>query len=195
MALTLVTAAAAPLVTLAEVKRHCRVDHTDDDTYLEALVAAITANIDGADGWLGRCLGEQTWKLSLPYFPCGRIYLPLPPLQGVTEVAYTDVDGAPQTYADFREFGVDSRIGQGFILPAYDGEWPETRDDTPEAVQITFTAGYAALPTPIKHAILLMVGSLYEHREDASHTKMEQMPFASTALLTPYRSWAISSQG
>lgn len=193
MALTLITAPSAALVTTAEAKRHCRVDHTDDDAYLDSLVAAVTANIDGADGWLGRALGAQTWKLSLDAFPTGSrgIMLPLPPLRSVTTVAYTDVDGVARTYTAFRTFGIDSKSGQGFILPAYDDEWPETRDDTPEAVQITFTAGYETVPTPIKHAILLMVGNLYENREDTTELKLGHLPMGADALLAPYRSWNV----
>lgn len=190
MALTLVTAASAPLVTLAEAKQHCRVDHDDDNALITSLLNVVSENIDGADGWLGRSVRQATWKLSLPYFPVHEIALPLPPLREVTEVAYLDEDGASQTYTTFREFGVGDRHAQGLVLPAYDEDWPDTRDDTPEAVTITFDAGYDSVPVPIKHAALLMIGHLYEHREDVSEIKIEQMPFAATALLAPYRSWA-----
>ncbi len=191
MALTLVTAATAPLVSLVEAKRHCRVDHDDDDTYLESLVEVVSDNIDGADGWLGRSVRQATWKLSLPCFPMHEIRLPLPPLREVTSITYLDEDGASQTYTTFREFGVAARHAQGIVLPAYDEDWPDTRDDTPEAVSVTFEAGYEAVPTPIKQGALLIIGHLYEHREEVSEIKMEQMPFAAAALLMPYRSWAV----
>lgn len=194
MALTLVTAAAAPLVTPAEAKRHCRAtDFDDDDAYLTALSEVVSDNIDGALGWVGRSIRQATWRLDLPCFPYWELMLPRPPLRSVTEVAYTDEDGASQTYATFRTFSAGATTEQGFILPAHDGEWPDTQDETPNAVRVTFEAGYDAVPTAVKHAALLMIGHLYEHREDASEMNINEMPFASKALLAPYRSWAVSS--
>jgi uncharacterized phiE125 gp8 family phage protein len=178
------------LVSLAEVKKHVHSeDFTDDDAYLEALVATATAHIDGASGWLGRAIGESEWQLLLNCFPCGGIRIPLPPLLSVDEIEYVDVEGETQTVADFRQFGIESANGQGYVLPAYDGEWPDTRDDEPEAVRVTFTAGYSEVPKPIKHAILLLVGDWYENRENASEIKLNEMPRGVDALLYPLRFW------
>jgi uncharacterized phiE125 gp8 family phage protein len=188
MALTLVTAS-APLVTTAEAKRHCRIDDfNDDDSYIESLISVAQAYIDGPEpAWLGRSFGSS-WTLTLDSFPSGCIRLPLPPLQEVTEVAYTATDGTTGTVTDFREFGVESVNSHGFILPAYDAAWPDTRDE-PEAVRITFTAGYATVPPQVKHAILLLVGEWYENREDAGELKLTEIPTAASALLMPLRFW------
>lgn len=187
MALTLVTAAAAPIITLAEAKRHCRVDHDDDDAYIEGLVATVADNIGGVDGWLGRSLGVATWEYRLDAFPDGKITLPLPPLADVSEVEYVDTDGATQTVADFRKFGVGSVKSAGFVTPAYNTDWPATRDE-PEVVRITFTAGYAALPPAIKHGALLILAHLYNHRA-AVGVKMDELPMGADALLLPHRFW------
>jgi len=190
MALKLVTAASAPLVSIAAAKKHVHAeDFTDDDAYLEALVATATAHIDGPEpAWLGRAIGEQQWELRLDKFPTGCIRLPLPPLQSVDAVSYIKSDGTSGTITDFREFGVDSRIGAGFILPAYDAAWPDTRNE-PEAVRITFTAGYADVPPVIKRAILLLVGQWYNNREDAAEIKLTEMPTGVDALIMPLRFW------
>lgn len=191
MALKLVTAASAPLVSLAEAKKHVRAeDFQDDDAYLEALIATASAHIDAPSGWLGRAVGESTWELRLDCFPCERINIPLPPLLSVGAVEYVDVDGVEQTYSAFRAFGIESANFPGFILPAYDEDWPDTRDDEPEAVRITFTAGYSATPKPIKHAVLLMVGDWYKNREDTTEVKLTEMPRAVDALLRPFQVWA-----
>jgi uncharacterized phiE125 gp8 family phage protein len=181
--LTLVTPA-APIVTLAEARKHCRVEgFTDDDAYLESLVAVATAHIGGKDGWLGRAIGTQTWSLKLCGFPSGILSLPLPPLQSVTSITYLDEGGVSQTYTGFRVFGVG---GNGYILPAFEDVFPVALD-APESVTVTFVAGFA--PTPVKHAVLLMVGHWYENREDASVAKISRMPLAVDALLMPYRNW------
>jgi uncharacterized phiE125 gp8 family phage protein len=202
MALKLLSAASPP-VTAAEIKRHVRAaDFNDDDDYLTALVAVAQAHIDGADGWLGRAVGEQQWELRLDRFPCAaavgrdlvwhphrdRVYIPLPPLQSVDTVKYVDINGTVQSITDFREFGVGSTTGCGFVLPAFNTNWPETRCE-PEAVRITFTAGYEAVPVEVKHAIMLMVGTWYESREDAAEIKLSEMPRGVDALLIPLRFW------
>lgn len=177
-------------MSLQEAKRHVHAeDFTDDDDYLQSLIDVAIAHVDGPEpAWLGRAIAEQEWQLLLDGFPSGCIHLPIPPLQEVTAVEYVDIDGATQTLVGFREFGVASVNSSGFILPAFDTEWPSTRDE-PEAVRITFTAGYSTVPKPVKHAILLLVGQWYENREDAANLKLECMPNGVDALLMPLRYW------
>lgn len=190
MALKLITPPDDPLLSLDEIKRHVRAeDFSDDDTYLTALGATAEALIGGENGFLGRALGESTWAITLPCFPLCEIEIPLPPLVSITSIAYVDEDGDNQTYTEHRTFGVGLAARHGRILPAYDGDWPDTRQDTPEAVTVTFVAGYSEVPTPIKHAALLMVGDWYLHREETSEMNLHTMPHASTALLAPYRIW------
>lgn len=197
--LKLVTPPTDPVVPLAEAKAHLRIFHDDDNTYIEALVAAAVGNLDGADGWLGRALAPQTWEYSTDRFPCddhyrrGRLHIPLSPLISVDSVEYLASVGTTGTIADFRVFGVGSRQ-PGYIVPAMDDSWPSTKCE-PEAVTVTFTAGYVndadavAIPAGIKHAILLMVGHWYEHREDVSDAKVAKIPMASEYLLMPHRNW------
>ncbi|RUW55056.1 phage gp6-like head-tail connector protein [Mesorhizobium sp. M1A.F.Ca.ET.072.01.1.1] len=193
MALKLITDAAAPLVTAAEVKRHVRaVDFSDDDDYLQSLADVAANHVDGPEpAWLGRSFAERKWQLIIDGFPagkCGRITLPLPPLKSVDAFEYVDIDGAAQTITDFRQFGVASVNSAGFVLPAYNSTWPDTRIQ-PEAVKITFTAGYATIPQAVKHAILLLVAQWYERRENASDIKLTEMPAGVSALLGPLKHW------
>lgn len=177
-------------MTLQEAKRHVHAeDFVDDDAYLQSLIDTATAYVDGPEpAWLGRSIGEQEWQLLLDKFPSGCIRLPIPPLQEVTAVEYVGIDGATGNVADFREFGVASVNGAGFILPAYGATWPATRDE-PEAVRVTFTAGYSAVPPQVKHAVLLLVGEWYENRENASELKLTEIPTAACSLLMPLRFW------
>lgn len=185
MSLRLVTPPASGLVSLGIVKKQCRVDHSDDDTYLAELIDVASAHIDGAAGWLGRSIAEQEWELRLDRFPSGKIYLPLPPLIGVAAVEYIDRDGVLTELNDFRQFGIG---GNGYILPAYNGVWPEARDE-PEAARVRFTAGYEAVPKAVEHAVRLLVGDWYENRENAAEIKLTEMPTGVEALLMPLRHW------
>ena len=83
------------VVSLEEAKVHLRVDHDDDDDYIEALIAAATATIDGPDGWLGRALVEQTLEWQGNQF-CGDVTLGYPPLINIVSVKYIDTDGVEQ---------------------------------------------------------------------------------------------------
>lgn len=59
---------------------------------------------------------------------------------------------------------------------------------------VRYRAGYAAdaVPAPIRHAILLMVGHLYENRMAVTAaTHIGAMPLGVDALLSPYRVWGI----
>ena len=186
MSLTLVTAGTTPAVTLAEAKKHVRAEfYEDDDTYIEALVAAATRN---SERWLGIAIADQVWELRLGGFPDGKIVLPKSPLVSVDDVEYDNESNAATPYNGFREFGVGAETS-GYIMPAIDEDWPATNGE-PESVRITFTAGLAASAPDIKHAILLLVGDCFEHREDTSAVAAKPMPNGATALLMTYRNWS-----
>ena len=57
------TSAPAALISVADFKTHAHIDHSDEDPYIEGVVAAATAHLDGYAGALGRALVTQTWKI------------------------------------------------------------------------------------------------------------------------------------
>ena len=141
-----ITAPAVEPVTLAEVKAHCAIDDPAHDGLLAELIAAATGRLDGAAGLLGRCLITQAWRYTFARFPSGEIILPLPPCQSVDAITYTDPAGAAQVLpaADYRVSGLGGTT-TARIRPAPGTTWPSTGDD-PEAVAVSFTAGYGAAP-------------------------------------------------
>lgn len=42
------------------------------------------------------------------------------------------------------------------------------------------------IPLPIKHAIMLLIGDLYENREDSSDNKLISIPNGIRRLISPY---------
>ncbi|EJC75558.1 phage conserved hypothetical protein, phiE125 gp8 family [Rhizobium leguminosarum bv. trifolii WSM2012] len=178
--------AVAPIISTADAKAHLRVLHSDDDAYIDGLIAAAGDWLFGENSWLGRPATASTWELTFASFPAGKICIPKPPLVSVDGVFYTPEDGgAEQEITDFRTIGEG---GSGYILPAKNADWPST-DGEPESVRIEFTAGYATLPASIKHAALLLIGHWYENREAATEAKLSDIPMAVDALLMPYRNW------
>ena len=191
MALRLITAPAVTPVTLAEAKAHLVVDHSDDDTLIQAYINAATGYCDGPHGFLGRALVDQTWELVLDEFPVNEIRIPLPPLISVVHVKYDDAAGVEQTVSS-STYTVDNVSEPGWILPASSGMWPSTFDGI-NAVRVRFRAGYIdatvspvlmAVPPDIRAAILLYVGTLYNGREtEVVGSSVAPMPWSAEQLL------------
>ena len=187
MIMTRVTAPTIEPVTLQEVKDHLRVDGTDDDALISALITAAREHVDGRDGWLGRALCTQTWDCHYDVFPDdGLLYLPVAPVQSVTSVKYVDPDGAQQTFSSANyALGADLDWSPRVIL-GWDKSWPSIRA-VPEAVTVRVVAGYASVPRPICQALLLLIGHWHEHREAVMEGTFREVPTTVSALLTPYR--------
>lgn len=191
MAVRVITPPTEYPLTLAEVKAHLRVDHTDEDTMITAYLAAATAH---AEKFMGRALITQTLELVLDSFYDAQIMIPMPPLQSVVSVRYDDAAGDEQTLVENTDYVVDTASQPGWVV-AVDETWPTTID-TVNSVRIRFIAGYATADSPpvenvpfdIKAAILLMTGSLYEHRETMiAGVSVAMMPWSAEQLLRQHR--------
>lgn len=111
MTLRLVTAPTAPVVTLAELKAHLRVDGDDEDTRIQALERAAVAHLDGWRGVLGRAIMPQTWAQE--FRDWGDLRLAMPDASAIT-VTYRDAAGEMQAAT-----GVTARLtGHGPVVTA-----------------------------------------------------------------------------
>jgi uncharacterized phiE125 gp8 family phage protein len=158
------TSPPASFVTLAEVKAQLRVSGTADDALIQAMIDAACGALDGGDGILKRAIGAQTLKLVLPGFcpspPRAQgIVLPLPPATAVSNIKYFDGDGVEQTLDPAAYRLIDCDTQPSYLVPV--ASWPSAAC-RPDAVSITYTAGYDAVPPPIKQAVILMVKQQYD---------------------------------
>jgi len=176
------SAPAATPVSLAEAKAHCRIDHTDDDALITAMIAAAVSELDGWSGALGRALVTQTWSQSFDGFPL-RLRLPLR-ATSVESLTYVDADGDTQTLASDQYALRRDALGS-FVEPAYDVNWPTVRSQA-ASVTVSFVCGSAAadVDDAIKAALLLRVGDLYENREASGPALFENNTIK--ALLAPF---------
>jgi len=178
------TAPTGDVVEMADILDHLRVTEESDYTYLAALN-------DRAVRWVERRTQRQlltaTWKLYLDAFPA-EIQLRKLPVASVTSVQYVDLDGDTQTLsASYYQTDYKSQDRPGRIMPAYGYSWPNTRSSIYNAVTVTFTAGYGTasdVPETIKHAIMMLVGHWYDHREAVDEVEFKPVPYAVDNLLS-----------
>ena len=137
----------SPIVTPAELG-----GVAVDNAVAEALIAAVTAELDGPMGKLGRCFGPQTIEAT---FPAAQHFdLPCPPLIDVVSIIYHGESGEVAAVpADY--YVEDGRIT--FVNSSFSGAIPEGRK-----VRIRYRAGYDGeengtgdLPPQITQAIIL----------------------------------------
>jgi len=167
MNLKLVTGPSATAVSLATVKAHLRLPstYTDEDTTLQIYLEAA---IKTAEDRTNRALMSQTWKAVSDRFPAGTdnfFRINKTPFVSITHIKYYDTAGTIQTLnaAAYVAAASDEPFR---IYPAPGYSWPLTQV-RPEAVTITFVAGYtsaALIPKNIIAGILLIVDDLYKQR-------------------------------
>lgn len=169
--LSLVIAPNALPVSINDFKNHARVriDTTTEDEYIKSIILAAAGAIDGRDGWLGRALITQTWKLTMDIWPNGRtINLHLPPLDSVTSVKYYDANNTLQTF-DASNYNVITTTEPGQIELVDGASWPSTYNRS-DAIFIEFVCGYGGshvqIPERIKQYIKIHAGELYMNREE-----------------------------
>lgn len=177
-------APAASPVSLDEAKAHLRVEGSDEDTLITAMIEAATSHLDGWSGVLGRALVTQTWSQTFDAF-ADRLRLPMPAAT-VTSVTYVDADGVTTTVSSDAYVLRTDALGS-FVEPVHGETWPTPRDQS-GAVAVVFTCGQAAsdVPAAIKAALLLMVGDLYASREGVIVGTISSENPTVKALLAPY---------
>lgn len=185
MTLAIITPAAADPVSLAEAKLFLRVNVTDDDALITALISAAT---DWVQKKTGRQLVTATLQQQWDSFPSvwypprivsqatgQRLYfagmtaalltLDRLPVQSVTSVTYYDTNNAQQTVSSATYF-TDLVFNPPRIVPV--DAWPSVYLGRPNAVQCTFVAGYGVagtVPEMLRTAVKMLVSHWYENRE------------------------------
>jgi len=180
----LLTPATTYAITPAEAKAHLRVDHADDDTYITQLIKVVT---DVVEQYTGRQLLPATWAAYADSFE-SVLRLRPSPVSEVSSLKYFDSTNTEITAVANTDYYTDLVECPATIQPV--SCWPSTYPK-PNAVAITFVAGYASaalVPESIKQAMLLLIGHYYDRREElVIGVSSVEMPKNSTWLLDPYR--------
>jgi len=161
MTSTLIAGPGEEPVSLAEAKAWCRIDSTDEDDLVSALVAAARLQVESETR---RALVTQSWRVSLDC-PRGRVIeLPVAPVSAIVAATADDAD-------------IEVALqGDAALLPG--GGY--------RSLTIDYTAGYGAaadVPADLKQAVLALVAYWYENRDLA----MASLPSGLDRMLAGYR--------
>ena len=182
-------------VTLAEAKAHLRVDISDDDALISAIVKAAR---EFCEEYLDRTLVHTRWTMRADGFPHNGtedVELPRPPMaqDGTTTtvvLTYTLETGATATYST-ASYRVDRHATPGAVKTLYGQAWPAHLIDD-NSISVTWWGGYGAdgtsVPAAIRSAVLMLVASLYENRSAVlAGTISKEVEFGVKALLNTQR--------
>lgn len=184
------SAPAVEPVDLDEAKLHLRLDGGEHNALLNSLIAAARLNLEET---YGVRMITQTWDLYLDTFPGNdRIVMPYIPLASISGVYYTPDGGSEATFAA-SNYVVDNKSEPGQIVLKSSASWPGDTLEPANGVRIRFVCGYgasgASIPAPIKQALLLLMGHLYEHPELYEVGPVMAVPFSVNSLMANYRNW------
>lgn len=172
--------------SVAAAKAHLKVEHSDEDVLIEAMLRAA---MDHIEAHTSQILTPRVMEMSWGAFPClpELITIPRDPVTGIEALSYTDGDGemVALTESDWRW----SEAAPSNVLPAFRTPWP-TAAAEPGSVRMQFVGGYeeGLLPASLAHAVKLMLGHLHANRETVViGTIATELPMGVGALCGPYR--------
>ena len=177
-------------VSLDEAKDHLRITSTTEDTTIRTLIQAAREQVEQDTG---RALVTQTWDAYYDAVPSGgELWLPKPRLVSVTSVtSYTDAAVASTLAAT--NYYVDTTHEPGRLVLTDTGSWPSDVRDV-NALVVRYVCGYGlptSVPQQLKQALLMLVGSLFQHREQVIVSQFAgqliTIPYGYTQLVAPYR--------
>jgi len=154
-------------ITLAEAKVHLEVIDDSHDALITMAIAGVRRHVEG---YCGRSLITQGWRLVLDCFP-RVIELERGPVQSIDSIVYTDMGGNVQTVTApaLPTYAIDLSGPLGRMTPGFGFTWPDPLQQI-GAVKVNFTAGYglaaADVPEDIRHWMLLRINTLFENREE-----------------------------
>lgn len=173
-------------ITLTLAKQHLRILDTEieEDDLIQGYIMAARSY---AESFMNRAIIKQTWKLYLDKLT-NKIVLPKAELISVGSFKIIDNSGSEIT-VDTSDYLVNTSSFKGSIIFKENklSEYLAYELKEVNGVEINFDAGYGDTPDDvpghIKQGLLLLIGHMYENRENSAPVNLIDIPFGVTALL------------
>ena len=187
MAYKVITAAASPVIPLADLRQHLRLDLLGGSTHPDdALIDGyLGAARDYCEHYTQRSIGAQTIEIALDAFPDGSIELPMGAAT-ITSVTYLDTSGTLQTVSAL-SYTLNEYAHESWAIPV--SAWP-TAGAYANAVKVRYVTPATFSPA-VKTALLLIVAHLYENREESGTDKLIHIPLGVKSMLDIVRAWSL----
>jgi len=169
-------------LSLTTVKDHLRVSGSDEDALLTIY---LNAALETVEEYLWRKLRLSTVSDSFPYWKS--VFDLSFPINSITTIEYfEDLETTATLGSGFYEVYDDAKI-DNYLYRVGTTELPEHVTDKKFPIKVTYTTGYTDgnVPSAILNAMLLLVGDMYENREDSEYKS--EIRKASRLALNPYR--------
>lgn len=166
-------------LSLDEAKVHLRVTHSADDQLIEQLVQVAR---EWVESYSGAYLAQRTVDVYYDAPPTSPFELPLTPAQSLTSItAYSSTGSTSSVAGTLDAVSVPPRV---FVE-----SWPSDLR-TYNAIVCRVVVGHAsasAIPASYKQAMLLILGELYERREETTEDEPFSVAWSAKALLAMSR--------
>jgi len=186
----LIVAPAIEPVSLVEAKAWLRLDGSDEDDLVQALIVSARLTLEA---YTRRFFVTQSWRLTVDAWPSSArdrasatIAIPLAPFQSVAAIRVFDAGGVAQLLpaATYRAPPANdcARIVFSSSPPAPGRQF--------DGIEIDIVVGYGVLalntPESLRRAMLTLVSHWHEHRGDGRADEAA-LPAAVAALAKPFR--------
>lgn len=168
-------------VSVADAKKWLKLETSDDDDVIGALITAARLTIEAQ---IRRMLITQTWRLIYDCWPNGRlIKIPLAPFQSLTAMRVYDANNTAQNVSASLYY-VDATPDAPRVIFGAPPPNPGRHD---AGIEIDVIVGYGdtpeSVPEPLRQAIRMLVTDWYENRGD---NDAAALPAAVRALIAPF---------
>lgn len=150
----IVTGNANAVVSLVEAKSVLRVNHNEDNDYIEELIDATTEQVER---YIHRDMTIKTRKGHWSR-PAYLVALPYGPHGNITNFVSIDCDDVVTNVTEYQVIG----LAQKKIKI----------NESVSQIQITFQSGYSVVPDTVKTAILQEISFQYKNRQDPDSPRM-----------------------
>lgn len=154
------------MVPLATIKSALRIDYTADDEELTRLRDAAASFVERRTQLVLRPAAQSLYLAGFV-----DTLIPAHPFNSLTSVTYYDASNVLTTMPSTK-YWIDRTQGPMPVLRFL--EAPVVKEGT--AITVAYSAGYAALPSEIVHAIIGLTGHWYNNPEAAQPVALATVP-------------------